>query len=201
MSTLTPSIGPGGLLLRPTDAFDVVAERPLIRLPVLVHLAGSMALVAATTVRSHDSLTRALSDLGVGNVAAASWAVSVLLVLLALTTAVVTLLAGGLLTHVLARAAGGRAGLAQGVSTYLVAMAVLAVRNVLLAAAMLSPWQLDPARLGAISFGDPFLVFGGFLLFTGLRRVYGLSTGRAALVAGITTASGAVLTLLTAVGS
>ncbi|MDQ2757950.1 MAG: YIP1 family protein [Actinomycetota bacterium] len=170
-----------------------------MRRPLLGHVAGALSLSAVLGWRSHEATTAALVSLGVPDPGAAVAAIGVLVVTLGTLLLLGTLALGAVVLHLGSRLAGSDRAFPVSASTYLVATAPLWVRNLLLAGALLL--GLDPARLGSLAFGDPFLLLAGYLAVVGLREVHRLSLGRALVVGAVTVLGGVVAGLLTSLAS
>lgn len=182
------------VLASPAAAFDAVREQPRIRALLAWHVGSYLVLVAALS----PGLTSTARE-WTGNGAAAgalpvAWAFTAFVVFLTLVVCLVAAGFGAFLLHLTARLAGGRAGGAATVSTYLLASAPLWVRNLVLAAAfVLLDDQALRARLGAMRLVDPFVVATAVLLVVGLRRVHRLGWVGACCCALVSVAGGQLL--------
>lgn len=174
--------------------FHDLVDAPRLRRPLLLHLLGALALSGVLSYRTHDVTSEALVGLGVADPGAAVAAIGVLVVGLGTVLLLAALALGAVVLHLGSRLAGSRVPFPVSASTYLVATSPLWARNLLLAGALLL--GLDPARLGSIALGDPFLLLAAYLAVVGLQQVHRLPLGRSLLVAGVSVLGGVVVGLV-----
>ena len=122
--------------------------------------------------------------------AASETVVSATLVFLIVTLTPVlvagSLLASGVIFHGASRLLGSTASLRVSMSVVLVALIPLAVRNLFLGAAVLVAGGAVVERLGALRFGDPFVLLSLVLVGVGAHVAAGLSRRASVAVALVT---------------
>lgn len=185
--------------MRPASAFRRIREGAvLLVLPVTLYVVAAGLLSMALAWASRSDAQALLSELGTDS-RGALVALAAMTTLIGMSGAVISLVLGAVVTHAIGRLLGGTADWRQGLSTYLVAAQVLALRNVLLAALVVSG-LLPAENLGALRFGDPFLLLAAVVLYVGVRQVYQLTVSRAAATAAIGACGGAALNALMSLG-
>jgi hypothetical protein len=172
------------VLRAPVSGFAALRRHPLVARPLLVHLAGGLALGAAAAVRGAGDLEAAVRDAApAANETVVAATLAFLMVTLTPVLVAGSLLASGVVFHALCRLAGSRSSLRASMSVVLVALVPVALRNLLLGAAVLVAGGAVVERLGALRFGDPFLLISLVLVGVGAHVAAGLSRRAAAGVA------------------
>ncbi|HSX68856.1 MAG TPA: YIP1 family protein [Nocardioides sp.] len=186
------------VLVAPTRAFTELSWRaaPGLRALAAPHVIAAAAVAIAVASASRTDTQDLLDSLGAGGSAVGTAAVSATLALVTGAGILLTLVFGGAICHFIARSAGGRASLREGMGMYVVALAPIWVRNLVIAVLLLGPLD-SPERLQALRYGDPFLLASGVLLCVGLRVTYGLSLRAAAVCALINTVGGIIIGAVT----
>jgi hypothetical protein len=187
MSAATAVPGVRDVLGAPVSGFAGLRRHPLVSRPLLVHLAGGLALGVAAAVRGAGDLEAAVRDVApAANETVVSATLAFLIVTLTPLLVAASVLASGVVFHGLVRFLGGRGSLRASMSVVLVALVPVALRNLLLAAAVLVGGAAVVERFGALRFGDPFLLLSLVLVGVGAHVAAGLSRRAAAGVALVT---------------